>query len=188
MRCSSAYLGFRRGAHNKPATYRCDLPVPGRATRRHLLHAGNFAARRGGLGRRSSSRAFWDWSDCPRQRGGVVARADLLDSFFSDAVLPRARHLGYANLPRHLAGGAPVRVAWAGGVHWRRGDHRPAAGLPDRGDVPEVDGVRTWRCTHPRRRRDLCRYRGHRARRDAPRRGSVTYGQVTQQILITAGQ
>ena len=58
---------------------------------------------------------------------GVVARADLLDTVLPGAVLPRTRHLGYANLSRHLAGGPPVRVAWAWRCalwSWRSSAHR----------------------------------------------------------------
>jgi len=43
-------------------------------------------------------------------------------------------------------------------------------GLPNRLNVPEVDGVRTGRCTDPCGRRDLCRYGGAGAHRDAPDR------------------
>ena len=77
---------------------------------------------------------------------------------------------GYPNLPRYLAGGSAIRRARTGGVYRCRGDHRPAAGLPNRGEVPGLDGLCTGRCTYPRRRRNLCRHCGHRARRDAPRR------------------
>ena len=96
-----------------------------------------------------------------------------------------------ANLPRHLAAGPPVRMARPGGVHWYRDGHRPAAGLLYRGDVPEVDGVRTGRCSHPRGRRDLFRYCGPGARRDAPYRRPRPRGPVgatSQESRLTRWQ
>src|SRR5438552_9340054 len=110
----------------------------------------------GGLSRWGSRRVFRDGRDRPRQRVGVVASADRPDTILPRAVLPRALDLSYTNLPGYVAVGPAVRLAWVRGVHLYRGDHRPAAGLPVRGDLPGVDGVRAGRCTHHRRRRDLC--------------------------------
>src|SRR6266852_2834441 len=56
---------------------------------------------------------------------GTVARADCLDAVLPGAVLPWALHLGHANLPRYLAGGSPVRVAWYGGVPGPCSDQPP---------------------------------------------------------------
>ena len=176
-----------RGTHDYAVTHPGDLRVPVGVGCCHLLHARNFAARRGSIRRWSRRRVFRHGCDRSRQCVGVVARTDHLDTVLRGAVLPRARHLGYANLPRYLAVGSPVRVAWVGGAHRHRGDHRPTARLPVRGNVPGVDGLLAGRGTHPRRRRDLCRYRGHWARGDAPNGRLLTKGPITQQILNHLG-
>ena len=157
------------------ATHLCDLRVPGRVSCRRLLYAGYAAPLRGGLRRGSSRRVLRDGRDCRRQRVRVMARTDLLDpAVLPAAFLSRISHLGYPNLPGHLAGGSPVRLARPGDVPCGRSDHRPTAGLLVRREVSGVDGFRAGRCTYPRRRRGLCRYCGHRARRDAPDRRPLT--------------
>ena len=106
-----------RGTHDNATTYPCDLRVPGRVGCRGLLHAGNFAARRGSIRRWSSRRVFRDGRDRPQQCVGAVARTDHLDTVLRGAVLRRARHLGNPNLSRYMAAGPSVRVARIDGVH-----------------------------------------------------------------------
>lgn len=124
----------------------------------------------GGTGRRSCGGVAGAGRNRPRRGASVVAGAVWLDAVLLASVVPRACHLTGPDLPHHLAGGPPVRVARAGGVPGRCGGHRPAAGLPDRGDLPGVDGLRTGRRTRTCRCSDLCRHGGPGARRDAPGR------------------
>src|SRR3989442_4929093 len=78
----------------------------------------------GRLCRWRSRRCFRDGRDCPRQCVGFVARADPLDpAVLRGSVFPRSCCLGHANLPRHLASGPPVWLAWTVGLHLHRRDH-----------------------------------------------------------------
>src|SRR6266850_3464380 len=154
-------------AHDNAADHPVDFCLSDRARRRDLLHARDRAAGRGGTGRGSSCRVAGVGRDRSVRGLGLVADTIWLDPILPAAFLPRPFDLAYASLPRHLAGGPAVRVARAGGVPLRRGGYRPASGLPDRGDVSKVDGVCIRRSSHPRGCRDLCRYDGAGARRDA---------------------
>jgi hypothetical protein len=114
-----------------------------------------------------------------------VAGANRLDTLLSAAVLPWPVGLVNANLPRHLAAGSPVRVAWPGGVPVCRDGYRPATGLLNRRYLPEMDGVRGRRCSHPRGCRNLFRNGGPGTRRDARyrRAGQRGFAGETQRPL-----
>src|SRR2546425_10950048 len=97
-----------RGTNDNAATHRCDLRVLVGLGWRRLFHAANLASCRGSIRRWSSRRVFRDGRDRPRQHVGAVARIDQLDTVLRGAVLPRARYLGYPNLPRYVAVGPAV--------------------------------------------------------------------------------
>lgn len=58
-------------------------------------------------------------------------------------------------LPSYLEGSAPLRRTWASGMWPRCGDHRPAARLLCRRNLPGLNSLLSWHRTRSRRRHNL---------------------------------
>jgi hypothetical protein len=169
------------GRHKKDDTaadYPLVLCVSGGADHRDLLHACDRAARHGSTGRWSSGWLAGAGRDRSMRGPWLVASTICLDAILPAAFLPRPLALAGANLPRNVAVGPTVWLARPGGVRWYRGGHWPAVRLPDRGDVPAVDAVRTWLGSHPGGWRYLYRYGGPGTCRHASYRRPRQWGRV----------
>ena len=174
-----------REAHNKAANHPLGVWVFARTRGRGLLHARDHQARLWGLDWWRVCWVIWVGRDRVLRGLGLVANTICFDAVFSPALLPGPLDLTHANLPRHLANCPALWVARPGGVPLRRGGHRPAPGLSNRGDVSEVDGLRAGRGSHPGGCRYLCRPCGSWTCRDAPRRGPCLQGRIGAHALKT---
>ena len=157
-----------RETHNKAANHPLGLWVSDRTRGRGLLHARDHQARLGGLDWRRVCWVTWVGRNRSLRGLGLVANTICFDAVFSPALLSGPLDLTHANLPRHLARGASLRMARTGGVPLSSGSYWPAAGLFDRGDVSEMDGLRAGRGPGSGGCRYLCRHCGVWTCRDAP--------------------
>jgi len=133
-----------REAHNKAANHPLGLWVFARTRGRGLLHARDHQARLWGLDWWRVCWVIWVGRDRVLRGLGLVANTICFDAVFSPALLPGPLDLTHANLPRHLANCPALWVARPGGVPLRRGGHRPAPGLSNRGVAPILADAVTY--------------------------------------------